>query len=410
MSIGNNSHKVTKYSWFCDKYRHWLGQRDLSMRQTHRAGEKLYVDYAGHTVPVVDEATGEIRPAQIFVAVLGASNYTYAEATWTQALPDWIGSHQRTFEFLDGVPEIVVPDNLRSGVSKAHRYEPDINPTYQDMATHYGVAIIPTRVRKPQDKAKVEVGVQIVERWILAALRNQTFFSLTELNQAIQALLIQFNQRAFKKLPGSRIEVFESIDKPVLKSLPLRPYEYAEWKKVRVHIDYHVDIKGHYYSVPYTLVKQQLDARVTDNIVGVFHKGQRVASHPRSWQKGRHSTIKAHMPESHRRYGEWSPQRFTQWAHKIGPETGRVITACLNDRRHAEQGFRSCLGILRLAKTYSNQRLEAACQMALLLGTHRYKSIESILKHGLDEKPVDQEEAATLPQQHENIRGADHYH
>lgn len=410
MSIGNNSHKVTKYSWFCDKYRHWLGQRDLSMRQTHRAGEKLYVDYAGHTVPVVDEATGEIRPAQIFVAVLGASNYTYAEATWTQALPDWIGSHQRTFEFLDGVPEIVVPDNLRSGVSKAHRYEPDINPTYQDMATHYGVAIIPTRVRKPQDKAKVEVGVQIVERWILAALRNQTFFSLTELNQAIQALLIQFNQRAFKKLPGSRIEVFESIDKPVLKSLPLRPYEYAEWKKVRVHIDYHVDIKGHYYSVPYTLVKQQLDARVTDNIVGVFHKGQRVASHPRSWQKGRHSTIKAHMPESHRRYGEWSPQRFTQWAHKIGPETGRVITACLNDRRHAEQGFRSCLGILRLAKTYSNQRLEAACQMALLLGTHRYKSIESILKHGLDEKPVDQEEAATLPQQHENIRGADYYH
>ena len=380
------------------------------MRQTHRAGEKLFVDYAGHTVPVIDEATGEIRSAQIFVAVLGASNYTYAEATWTQALPDWIGSHQRTFEFLDGVPEIVVPDNLRSGISKAHRYEPDINPTYQDMASHYGVAIIPTRVRKPQDKAKVEVGVQIVERWILAALRNQTLFSLTELNQAIQALLIQFNQRAFKKLPGSRIEVFESVDKPVLKRLPLRPYEYAEWKKIRVHIDYHVDIKGHYYSVPYTLVKQQLDARVAENTVEVFHKGQRVASHPRSRQKGRHSTIKAHMPESHRRYGDWSPQRFTQWAQKIGPETVRVITASLSDRRHAEQGFRSCLGILRLAKTYSNQRLEAACQRALLLGTHRYKSIESILKHGLDEKPVDQEEAATLPQQHENIRGADYYH
>jgi len=399
-----------QYSWFCNHYRHWLGKRDLSMRQTHRAGEKLFVDYAGHTVPVVDEATGEIRSAQIFVAVLGASNYTYAEATWTQALPDWIGAHQRTFAFLGGVPEIVVPDNLRSGVSKAHRYEPDINPTYQDMATHYGIAIIPARVRKPQDKAKAEVGVQIVERWILAALRNQTFFSLTELNQAIQSLLIQFNQRAFKKLPGSRIEVFESVDKPVLKPLPLKPYEYAEWKKVRVHIDYHIDIKGHYYSVPHTLVKQQLDARITDNIVEVFHQWRRVASHPRCWQKGRHSTLKTHMPESHRRYGDWSPQRFTQWAHKIGPETVRVITACLTDRRHAEQGFRSCLGILRLAKTYSNHRLEAACQRALSLGTHRYKSIESILKHGLDEKPVDREEDASLPQQHDNIRGADYYH
>jgi len=223
-------------------------------------------------------------------------------------------------------------------------------------------------------------------------------------------LLIQFNQRAFKKLPGSRIEAFESVDKPVLKPLPLKPYEYAEWKKVRVHIDYHVDIKGHYYSVPYTLVKQPLDARITENIVEVFHKGRRVASHPRSWQKGRHSTLKVHMPESHRRYGDWSPQRFTQWAHKIGPETVRVMTACLNDRRHAEQGFRSCLGILRLAKTYSNQRLEAACQRALSLGTHRYKSIESMLKHGLDEKPVDREEDASLPQQHDNIRGADYYH
>ncbi len=399
-----------QYSWFCDQFRSWLGQRDVSMRQTHRAGKKLFVDYTGQTVPVVDARTGEIRLAEIFVAVLGASNYTYAEATWTQALPDWIGAHQRSFEFLGGVVEIVVPDNLRSGVSKAHRYEPEMNPTYQDMATHYGVAIIPTRVRKPKDKAKVEVGVQIVERWILAALRNQTFFSLTELNQAIQSLLIKLNERAFKKLPGSRIEMFKTLDKPALKSLPAQPYIYAEWKKVRVHIDYHVEIEGHYYSVPYTLVKRQLEARITANTIEVFHKGQRVASHPRSWQKGRHSTIKAHMPESHRRFGDWSAQRFTQWAQKIGPATVQVITAVLSDRRHTEQGFRSCLGILRLAKTYRDQRLEAACQRALLLGTHRYKSIESILKHGLDEKPVDQEEDSTLPQQHENVRGSDYYH
>lgn len=399
-----------QYSWFCDQFRSWLGQRDVSMRQTHRAGEKLFVDYAGQTVPVVDTRTGEIRSAEIFVAVLGASNYTYAEATWTQALPDWIGAHQRTFEFLGGVVEIVVPDNLRSGVSKAHRYEPEMNPTYQEMATHYGVAIIPTRVRKPKDKAKVEVGVQIVERWILAALRNQTFFSLTELNQAIQSLLVKLNERTFKKLPTSRIEMFKTLDKPALKSLPAKPYVYAEWKKVRVHIDYHVEIEGHYYSVPYTLVKRQLEARITENIIEVFHKGQRVASHLRSWQKGGHSTIKAHMPESHRRFGDWSAQRFTQWAQKIGPATVQVITAVLSDRRHTEQGFRSCLGILRLAKTYSDQRLEAACQRALLLGTHRYKSIESILKHGLDEKPVDQEDESTLPQQHENVRGADYYH
>jgi len=283
-----------QYSWFCDQYRNWLGKRDFSMRQTHRAGEKLFVDYAGHTLPVIDPRTGEIRSTQIFVAVLGASNYTYAEATWSQSLQDWIGSHQRSFTFFGGLPEVVVPDNLRSGVTKAHRYEPDLNPTYLEMATHYGVAIVPARVRKPKDKAKAEVGVQIVERWILASLRNHTFFSLTELNQAIQLLVLKLNRRTFKKLPGSRSELFQSLDKPALKPLPMTPYVYAEWKLVRVHIDYHVDIEGHYYSVPYRLVKQQLDARITENTIEVFNKGERVASHPRSWQKGHHTTLAAH--------------------------------------------------------------------------------------------------------------------
>ena len=399
-----------QYSWFCDQYRHWLGTRDLSMRQTHRAGEKLFVDYAGQTVPVMDGRTGEVRSAQIFVAVLGASNYTFAEATWSQALPDWVGSHCRAFAFLGGLPDVVIPDNLRAGVSKAHRYEPDLNPTYLDMATHYGVAIVPARVRKPKDKAKAEVGVQIVERWILAALRNHTFFTLAELNQAIQALVAKLNQRPFKKLPGSRTELFQSLDQPALKPLPLTPYVYAVWKVVRVHIDYHVEVDGHYYSVPYRWVKQQLDARITEHTIELFHQGQRLASHPRSWLKGHHTTLDAHRPEAHQHYGDWSPERFLNWAETIGPSTRQVISAVLHDRRHPEQGYRSCLGILRLAKTYSDARLEAACTRAQRLGTQRYKSIESILKHGLDSKPVEITEASTLPQQHENVRGSGYYH
>jgi len=402
--------KGYQYSWFCDQYRSWLGTRDLSMRQTHRVGEKLFVDYAGHTLPIIDARTGEIRSAQIYVAVLGASNYTYAEATWTQALPDWIGSHRRTFEFFGGVPEVVVPDNLRSGVTKAHRYEPDLNPTYQEMATHYGIAIVPARVRKPKDKPKVEVGVQIVERWILAALRNQTFFSLPELNQTIQALVAKLNQRPFKKLPGSRSEVFKSQEQTALKPLPLTPYDYAEWKVVRVHIDYHVEIEGHYYSVPHQFVKQQLDARIAANTIELYSKGQRVASHPRSWLKGRHSTVDAHRPESHRHYGDWSPERFMRWAEKIGSATHQVICNALQERRHPEQGYRSCLGILRLGKTYTDARLEAACTRALLLGTHRYKSIESILKKGLDAKLIEVADDPVLPQQHENVRGSGYYH
>ena len=271
-----------QYSWFCDNYRAWQGKLDLVMRQDHRAGEKLFVDYAGQTVPIVDRSTGEIHDAQIFVAVMGASNYTYAEATWSQSLPDWISSHIRTFEFLGGVPELVVPDNLRSGVSKAHRYEPDLNPTYQDMAAHYGVAVIPARVRRPRDKAKVEGGVLIVERWILAALRHRLHFSLGQLNATIRELLVKLNNRPFRKLSGCRHEHFEQLDKPVLQPLPAEPYIYADWKKARVHIDYHVAIDGHYYSVPYTLIKKEVEVRITHNTIECFYRGNRVASHRRS--------------------------------------------------------------------------------------------------------------------------------
>jgi len=399
-----------QYSWFCERYRAWQGRLDVVMRQDHRAGEKLFVDYAGQTVPVVDRLTGEARAAQIFVAVLGASNYTYAEATWSQGLPDWIGSHQRCFRYLGGVPEIVVPDNLRSGVTKAHRYEPDTNPTYQDMATHYGIAVLPTRVRRPRDKAKVEAGVLVVERWILAALRHRSFFSLHELNAAIRELLKKLNARPFKKLPGSRREHFERLDKPALQTLPAEPYVYAEWKKARVHIDYHVEVAGHYYSVPHALIKKQLDVRITQHTIECFHRGNRVASHRRAYQKGRHTTVPAHMPEAHRQAAEWSPQRLARWAAKTGPATEKLILGVLAARKHPQQAYRSCLGILRLGKAYGEQRLEAACRRALTLGSRSYKSIESILRHGLDHQPLAEQPELALPEDHENIRGPSYYH
>jgi transposase len=286
-------------SQFCEAYRQWAGKLDLVMRQSHRAGETLFVDYAGQTMTGVNALTGEAREAAICIAVLGASNYTFAEATWSQSLPDWIGSHVRAFAALGGVPQVVVPDNLKAAVSRPHRYEPTLTRTYADLAQHYGVAIVPARAARPRDKAKVEVGVQVVERWILARLRHHTFFSLLELNTAIADLLVTLNQRPFKKLPGSRQSVFEALDRPALRPLPAQPYEYAEWKLVRVNIDYHVDVEGHYYSVPYALVKQQLEVRLSAQVVEIFHTGTRVASHQRSPLKGRHSTVTAHMPKAH---------------------------------------------------------------------------------------------------------------
>lgn len=398
------------YSWFCQHYRLWLGKRDVSMRQNHRAGERLFIDYAGHTIPVVDRQTGEIKECQIFVAVLGASNYTFSEATWSQALPDWIGSHQRAMDFFGGVTELWVPDNLKSGVHKAHRYEPDLNPTYQDLAQHYGVAVIPARVRRPKDKSKAEVGVQVVERWILAALRNHTFFSLVELNIRIKDLLERLNNRPFRKLPGSRRSQFEVIDRPALKPLPATRYVYADWKKARVNIDYHVEVDRHYYSVPYTLVKQQLDIRYTDTTVECYHHNHRVASHPRSRRVGQHTTQRAHMPQSHQQYGDWSPERLVNWARQYGSGTAEIITQLLQSRHHPVQAYRSCLGVLRLGKTYGDDRLEAACQRALVLGTCRYKSIDSILKHGLDQHREPPEPDSPVPENHGNIRGPSYYH
>lgn len=398
-----------QYSWFCQEYRKWTGKLDLVMRQEHRAGEKMFLDYAGQTVPVVFPHTGEIKQAQIFIAVLGASSYTFAEATWTQSLPDWIGSHVRAFQFFEGATQLLVPDNLKSGVRKACFYEPDINPTYQDMASHYNCAVIPARVRAPRDKAKVEVGVQVVERWILARLRKTTFFSLTQLNVAIKGLLPLLNDRLFKKLNGCRRSLYEALDKPALQPLPPQPYVYAEWKKARVNIDYHIDVEGHYYSVPYQLVKHQLDVRFSAATVEVFHKGKRVASHIRSYQRGAYATVKEHMPKAHQKYLEWTPQRLIRWAAKNGLSTARLIEAILVSRPHPQQGFRSCLGIMRLGKTYGEDRLEAACNRALVIGGQSYRSVEAILKNGLDRHPLPASVPQTQTLFHKNLRGPKYY-
>lgn len=399
-----------QYSRFCDLYRAWRGKLDLSMRQVHRPGEKLFVDYCGATVPVVDASTGEVREAQVFVAVWGASSYTFAEATWSQGLSDWIGSHVRAFEFGGGLPELVIPDNLRSGVTRTCRYEPELNPTYQDLAIHYGVAVMPARVRKPRDKAKVESGVQLVQRWILARLRHRAFFSLGELNQAIRELLGPLNQRPFRKRPGSRRSLFESLEKPALRPLPEERFTYAEWKKARVHVDYHVEVEGHYYSVPYQLVSQQLDVRVSAKTVECFAKGKRVASHLRSFVRGSHITQSGHMPLAHREYAQWTPERLVRWARESGPSVSGLIERVMATRAHPQQGFRSCLGILRLSQRYGKERLEAACQRALEVGAPSYRSVRSILEVGLDHQELPAgEPAAALPQVHENLRGASYY-
>ncbi len=393
---------------FCEYYRRWKEKLNPSLYQIHKAGEKMFVDYAGHTMPVHDRTTGKIRQAQIFVAVLGSSNYTYAEATWDQSLPNWIGSHTRSFEYFGGVAKATVPDNLKAGVSRASRYEPDINPTYHEMAVYYGTAVIPARAGKPKDKAKVEVGVLVVERWILAALRNRTFFSLGELNQAIRELLVKLNERPFKKLKGCRKEWFERIEKPALIKLPEAPYVLAEWKKARVNIDYHIDVNGHYYSVPYPLIHEELDVRYTAKTVEIFSKGKRVASHLRNDTRGRHTTIHEHMPKSHQAYLEWTPSRIITWAGTIGVSTAEVVEVILNTRGYPEQGYRSCLGILRLAKRYSPGRLEAACKRAITIRGYSYRSVESILKNGLDKYQLPEQKPQPAIT-HENIRGSGYF-
>ena len=397
-----------QYSAFCEHYRRWRQQLTTSMRQTHTPGERLFIDYAGQTVDVTDGSTGEIRTAQVFVAVLGASNYTYIEATWSQQLPDWIGSHVRALAFFGGCTELWVPDNLRSGVSKASRYEPDVNPTYHDLAEHYGVAVLPARARRPKDKAKVENGVLVVTRWVLARLRHQRFLSLNELNRSLRTLLADLNQRPFKKLPGCRASAFAEMDQPALRPLPHVDYEYAEWKLARVGVDYHVEVDGHYYSVPCQHARAQVRVRMTRTTVEVFQRGQRIASHVQCAFKGRHTTIAAHMPPAHREVAGWNAQTLTARAEAVGPRCAVLVERLLGQRQHPQQAFRSCLGVLSLGQKYGDDRLEAACARALKYSAVSWKSVQAILKNGLDLQPHDAQRTLDLPE-HENLRGSAYY-
>jgi len=402
------------YAQFCHRYLAWQQIQKPSMRQQHKAGEKLFIDYCGPAMDIVNPDTGEVRTAQLFVATWGASNYTYAEATWSQNQADFINAHVRAFEFFKGTPKIIVPDNLKSGVIKTHRYEPDINPAYQQMAEHYQVAIIPARPYRPKDKSKVEGAVLVVERWIMARLRHQTFFTLASLNQAIALLLEDLNDRPFKKLPGSRRSQFEQLDQPLLQPLPKHRYEYQHIKKARVHIDYHIDYEQHYYSVPYTLLKQEVEVHANAQSVVIYHQGARVAIHARSYRKGGHSTLAEHRPKAHQAMAEWTPKRFLGWAASIGSETRAVVEHILQEKRHPEQSYRRILALLSNAKKFSPERLNRACGRALLINSPTRTSVESILKQGLDQSdPVDSKIAQQTElglDDHENIRGETYYH
>jgi transposase len=397
------------YTWFCTHFDAWKGRVRPSMRQTHVGGEKVFVDFSGDTIEIVDPDTGEVRTAKLFVAAMGASSYTYAEAVASEGLEDWIAAHTRMFSYLGGVPKAVVPDNLKSAVIKPDRHDPGLNRTYAEMAEHYGTAILPARPYKPKDKAKAEVAVQVSQRWIVARLRNRRFFSLAELNAAIRPLLDDLNTRVMRDYGASRADLFATLDRPNLMPLPASPYVFARWKRARVAPDYHIEADGSWYSVPFGLIRQLVDLRLTQTTLEVFHRGKRVASHARNPGRGSHITVPDHMPSSHRRYAEWTPARILASAEKLGPSVAAFCQIVMENRPHPEQGFRTCLGVLSLAKSYEPARLDAACRRGVAIKARSVASIRSILQTGLDQAFLEPE-ADELPLQHPNIRGQNYYH
>jgi transposase len=395
------------YSRFCDLFRGFEQRLSPSMRQEHAAGDKVFVDYSGKKIAIIDAQTGEIREAEIFVAVLGASGFTYAEATWTQTLADWIGAHVRMFRFLGGVTRLIVPDNLKSGVNKASFYDPDINRSYGMMAAHYGVGVLPARPRRPKDKAKVENGVRFAQTCILGRLRHQTFFSLTEANAAIKGALDRINDHRIRRLATTRRKLFDTVDRPALAPLPTDDYEFADWRFARVSLDYHIEYESFFYSVPHPLIREQVDVRATDRTIEIFHRGKRVAAHQRRYGGRRHGTDPDHMPSSHRRYADWTPERFRRWAASIGLNTEGLIIAILANRPHPEQGFRTCLGVLRLYRDLDAQTAEAVSGRAVQIGALTYKSIASIIANRLDRSPA---KPAAAVVDHANLRGPGYFH
>ena len=400
-----------RYTKFCNHYRQWKSRQGPTMRQNHVAGEKCFVDYSGTKPAIVDRETGEVQEVELFVAVLGASNLTFAEATLTQSMPDFVRSHENAFHYFGGVSELCVPDQLKSAVAQPCRYEPGLTRTYEELMCHYGTVGLPARQRKPRDKAKVETGVLIAQRWIVARLRNQTFFSLAELNARIRELCDELNNRKMRRYGMSRRELFERVERAALKPLPEQRFQYGEWRKAQLNIDYHFEVDGHYYSAPHDLRGDPLEARVSSHTVEVYLRGKRIASHVRSHQRGRHTTNPDHMPSAHRAHSEWSPTRLVRWANQVGPETATLVALIMRDRPHPEQGYRSCLGIMRLNKQYGAERLEAASARAVAVGARSYKHVAAILKNGLDRlPPAGPSRAAnanTLA--HDNVRGPSYY-
>jgi transposase len=399
-----------RYTVFCQMYRDWLKCRSVTMRQVHVAGDKMFVDYSGKKPRIVDPETGEVIEVELYVAVLGASSYTYAEASLSQTVPDFVASTGRAMAYFGGVSAAIVPDQLKSAVTTACGYDPAIQRTFDEMARHCGTTILPARPRKPRDKAKVEVAVQVAQRWILARMRNQTFFSLGELNERIHELLVELNNRTMRAYKKSRRELFEEFEKVTLRPLPDSTFEYAEWKHVRLNVDYHAEFDDHYYSAPFTLHGQKLWLRATASAIEIFSPSERVASHARSYVRGKHTTIKEHMPLAHQKHAEWTPSRILSWAETVGPNTKLLAEAILRDRRHPEQGYRSCLGIYRLAKRYGHERVDAACARVLLAGGRSYRHVSSVLKHGLDRAPALDIGPRGPSITHGNVRGSDYYH
>ncbi|MGH9124317.1 MAG: IS21 family transposase [Acidimicrobiales bacterium] len=396
------------YSQFCWHYQQWLAGQDVVMRLSYPAGERMFVDFSGDKAAWVDPASGEARQAEVFVAVLGGSGMLYVEATRGQDLGSWLEAHMHAFDAYGGVAAVTVPDNLRSGVTKACWYDPELNPSYLELARHYNTVVLPTRVAHPKDKAAVEAGVLTVERWVLAPLRHRRFFGLAELNEAIGERVEWVNNRPFRGEPASRAELFAELERPALRPLPERRFELAAWKKVTVNIDYHVEFDRRFYSVPFTLVRQRLELRATASTVEVYKAGRRVASHAREYGRRRYVTDPEHMPASHRAHLEWTPSRLIRWAATVGPATAELVEKILESRPHPEHAYRACLGLMNLAKRYGNERVGAACERALAAGAISYSSVKSILAENLDRLALPEPTAAPTPPEHDNLRGA-HY-
>lgn len=393
------------YSQYCGLYRQWRKTQRRSMRQVHKAGEKCFVDYAGPTLAIVDAATGDVRRAQVFVGVLGASSYTYAEATWSQGLEDWLSSHVRMFEYFGGVTDMIVPDNLRSGVSQACRYDPELNPSYHQLAAHYRTAVLPARPYKPKDKAKAEVGVQVVERWIMARLRHLTFFTLADVNRCIRALLDGLNDKPFKQLPGSRRSAFNALDKPALRALPKQPWQYRDIRRCKVSIDYHVDYKQHHYSVPHQYVGERVEVQANQHLVQIYFRQTLIASHVRSHKVGAATTDTGHMPKRHSAHQKWTPGGLKRWANEVGADTHKWVCDRFAASEHPEQAYRTCLGLLKLGREYPSERLNSSCRLANREGLDRLKHLKAILHSNRDRLQQELPLNTQLPQQHDNIRG-----